>query len=295
MIIIYPIKDQRPNCPICDTPSSLTIKEHCDFQGSSLYNCSVCEHFFTWPEPTLEALKCHYEYIYGPNRNNYLSSTVYRNVMIRRARAQVAFIKQWSKPGTALDIGCGIGALTRQLCLKGWTAQGIDSDCHAIALGKRLFCANLMNRPISEIFQEHNLFDLICLSHVLEHLTDVRQALDSIINILRPGGSIFIEVPNETTCPSGDLEGHINFFSSRSLIRLINSTGLELLECKCCGPVHANIVESPAQHISAPSRISQLSKYLTRTILGITDWDGWYDKYYNDDTGTWIRCIASRK
>ena len=76
-------------------------------------------------------------------------------------------------------------------------------------------------------------FDIITLSHVLEHLEDLPGAVRNFARLLRPGGMVYIEVPDASRyaefliAPFQDFNTeHINHFSHRSLRRLLAKVGL---------------------------------------------------------------------
>jgi 2-polyprenyl-3-methyl-5-hydroxy-6-metoxy-1,4-benzoquinol methylase len=212
--------------------------------------------------------------------------------MIKRAGAQAAFLSRWATTGNCLDVGCGIGALVAKLASQGWNARGIDSDLAAIDFGRRLFGANLSAVSLDQSASDEGSLDLVCLSHVVEHMIDVRHSLTSVARTLKLGGLMFVEVPNQTSPPEGDMESHINFFSRNSLARLMESVGLEVVGCECCGPTaHAAV---PAKR-SLGTRLMGVSKRAFQWCTGTTDWDGWYDRYFSGDEGIWIRCAGIRR
>jgi SAM-dependent methyltransferase len=79
-------------------------------------------------------------------------------------------------------------------------------------------------------------FDGVVFSHVLEHLVDPVAAVRSAAKLLKPGGVLFCEVPNNesrTAQVSGlswehlDIPRHINFFTEKSLLELGRRAGLK--------------------------------------------------------------------
>ncbi|MDG5747276.1 class I SAM-dependent methyltransferase [Qipengyuania sp. XHP0207] len=82
-------------------------------------------------------------------------------------------------------------------------------------------------------------FDLIVLSHVLEHFTDPVSLLRSAGQALTSGGVIIVEVPNdlEGIVPlNGPDEPHLTFMTEPTLRNLIQVAGLRIVESFTAGP-----------------------------------------------------------
>jgi hypothetical protein len=82
------------------------------------------------------------------------------------------------------------------------------------------------------VFQKK--FDLIILSHVIEHIYDLRYAISNVIGILKPEGQIYLEAPDASRYCEYlkvpfyyfDAE-HINHFEQSSLRRLMGLFGFD--------------------------------------------------------------------
>jgi SAM-dependent methyltransferase len=80
----------------------------------------------------------------------------------------------------------------------------------------------------------HKKFDLIILSHVIEHIYDLRHAILNVIGILKPEGKIYLEAPDASRYCEYlkvpfyyfDAE-HINHFEQSSLKRLMGMFGFD--------------------------------------------------------------------
>ena len=97
--------------------------------------------------------------------------------------------------GRLLDVGCGNGAFLVRAKACGWDVLGVDPDPGAIAAAS--------NHGIDarlggiEIFADQSeLFDVITMSHVIEHVHKPIELLQASFKLLRPGGSIWLETPN---------------------------------------------------------------------------------------------------
>jgi len=123
-----------------------------------------------------------------------------------------------------LDIGCGNGGLLDALKARGFTElAGIDPAPGCIArLHARGYPA--WQGSLSQLPAAAAMADLVVLSHVLEHVLDVRGALEGVRSRLRTGGSVYIETPDATRYAGRDFvpyyffdSEHINHFDAESL------------------------------------------------------------------------------
>jgi SAM-dependent methyltransferase len=75
-------------------------------------------------------------------------------------------------------------------------------------------------------------FDAVVSVNVIEHLPDDRAAVQALVELLKPGGTLFVYVPG---CPFafGSLDlalGHHRRYTRRSLAALLSGAGLELAD-----------------------------------------------------------------
>ena len=136
-----------------------------------------------------------------------------------------------------LEIGAGMGNLTRQLCPRRslYLATDIDHE-HLENLIKRF-----QHRPAVKIYkldaEDPRAFEpfanqvetVICLN-VLEHLKDDRQVLESIRTALVPGGILILLVPNgpEAFGTLDEALGHYRRYTREQLATLLSHAGYEL-------------------------------------------------------------------
>jgi SAM-dependent methyltransferase len=133
-----------------------------------------------------------------------------------------------------LDLGCGVGGLLDSLAKRGLrNLWGLDPApacaAHVEKRGHNGRAGTIKMNP----FQKH-FFDGIVLSHVLEHVKDLSEALHCIKKILKKDGWLYVEVPDAqrySECliaPFQDFNlEHINHFSRESLVNLLASCGFE--------------------------------------------------------------------
>ena len=99
------------------------------------------------------------------------------------------------KPGKILDIGCGIGSELLLLRRKGWDIFGTDIDRVAIAALSESFPGHFWITG-SQSSEWSEKFDVVMKNQVLEHLTDPKVLLRSLLGLLKPGGQLVIVTPN---------------------------------------------------------------------------------------------------
>jgi SAM-dependent methyltransferase len=92
------------------------------------------------------------------------------------------------------DIGCGAGALTKELEQYG-SCVGIDPSSHAIDFCKTRGIKELRIGGAESTGCDTNSLDVVVCLDVLEHLSDDTKGVSEIQRILKPGGIAIIFVP----------------------------------------------------------------------------------------------------
>lgn len=136
-----------------------------------------------------------------------------------------------------LDIGCANGQMLAALCEQGYTQlAGADPSPACVQEaggipGVRAFVGSLFDMPA-----DAGPYDVVILSHVLEHVRDVRPALARVQAMMTNGALIYVEVPDASRyaayawSPFQDFNSeHINHFSPRSLDNLLRASGFRPL------------------------------------------------------------------
>jgi 2-polyprenyl-3-methyl-5-hydroxy-6-metoxy-1,4-benzoquinol methylase len=94
-----------------------------------------------------------------------------------------------------LDFGCGNGRFLQFAQSAGWKAKGLDLDPLAVAKCRSLgLDVNLGGVEILETCADS--YQLITLSHVIEHVANPIALLAQCYRLLQPGGTLWIETPN---------------------------------------------------------------------------------------------------
>ncbi len=101
------------------------------------------------------------------------------------------------RPGRALDCGCGAGDNARLLRERGWRVTGVTIDpSERAAAGRECEQVELADLAGGLQFAPDGSYQLVLLSHILEHLADPVPLLAEARRVLAPGGRILVALPN---------------------------------------------------------------------------------------------------
>ena len=153
-------------------------------------------------------------------------------------------------PGRVLELGCGCGANLVELRARYPACETWGVERHQAAAERargrpgidRLIVGDALDPGVTDL--EPGSFDLIVLSHVLEHFAEPDEVLERCRLWLRPGGQILVALPNVRHYSvlvdlvvkgefryrdDGILDRtHLRFFTRRSAQRMIRAHGFEL-------------------------------------------------------------------
>ncbi len=129
----------------------------------------------------------------GPDLYEFLDATGYYNESTWEAGAVRELV---ASADDVVDFGCGDGALLRGLGKRVGRTVGVDHAASAVA-ALRSHGIEAYDDSFEEFAaQEKESFDVACAMQVLEHLPEVAPLLESCGAVLRPGGRLFVAVPN---------------------------------------------------------------------------------------------------
>ena len=149
--------------------------------------------------------------------------------------------KQFNKFIKPNDKILDVGALTSPFT-KGMnnqvTAIDILPEDNEFGFSKNTL-TKLKNRPnIKSIIMDaqkmefdDNQFDIVILTEVLEHIPDDKLAAKEIIRVLKPGGYLFLTVPNLDRVPlEHGIKEHYRHYKKDDLLQLFGSENIILLK-----------------------------------------------------------------
>jgi SAM-dependent methyltransferase len=139
-----------------------------------------------------------------------------------------------------LDVGCGSGSFLQIAQSCGWTVMGVEPDPKAVAYGREQGL-NIVQGSIELFEGQESMFDVITLSHVIEHVHDPVALLRSCHRLLKPNGQIWLETPNIDSLGHSrygrdwhglDPPRHLVLFDPQSLIMALHRAGFNKIDRK---------------------------------------------------------------
>ena len=136
-----------------------------------------------------------------------------------------------------VDIGCANGGLLGSLKARGFTdLLGIDPSLACVKNTRQIYGVSALQGWLNALPHEILGADLVIVSHVFEHVLDLKKAVVKVAEVLSSNGIFYIEVPDAAryaeclVAPFQDFNiEHINHFSASSLINLLSACGFEPL------------------------------------------------------------------
>lgn len=157
---------------------------------------------------------------------------------------------------SVLDVGCGWAQALVYFKSRGAECYGFDPATEAVEHGKKVGL-NVVQAGMDrmDVF-EGKRFDVVTLMNVLEHLADPVRVLKEIRErVLKPGGVLVIEVPNEfnafQVCGQkvNNLQqwwfappAHLNYFSGDTLKALLTGLGYDVRYAESSFPLEMFLV-----------------------------------------------------
>jgi hypothetical protein len=234
------IEYEYVSCPSCKIKKNIHLYDN-DRYGlkHSVVFCLNCTLIYENPRMTSSSLE------------EFYSSGLYRNIYTNKSKEEEMvsqysnFKYRFSKPSyknynkflshdfildkeikfsNVAEIGCGYGLNLKAFEILGKHTFGLEPDKEIIEFIKK----KKLNNNIKNGFYKDldGKFDLIFVKHVLEHLPDPRDFLQSIRN--NANKYLFIEVPGNYKQLQSIQNAHTMYFSTNTLLDLVLSEGFNI-------------------------------------------------------------------
>ena len=175
------------NCKLCGTADLPLFYTQGDRRQYHFYRCPQCRLVV-------------YDTRAGVNQEKYILTRVDPRAPTRQNRGHrqtYAFIRRHApNKGRMLDLGCGDGTVLWLAREDGWEVKGTELFPEHVKLVRETLGLDVEVSDITAYTGVEKAWDVVVLTHVLEHLPDPVAALRKIHDLLRPGGVGVLEFPN---------------------------------------------------------------------------------------------------
>jgi len=215
-------------CPLCgsDNATLLFTKSGFDF-----VRCRSCT--FVYVNPIVDENRI--SNVHVMDSLNYLKSKIDPSQIAGKwAERILNTLGKHKLNGRLLDVGCSTGLFLRAARNYGWEVMGIEMNEAAARKGRETFGVNVVCQKFEDASLPSNHFDVVTFHQVLEHLPTPLTSLRKAHWILKPGGVVFVGVPNIDSFIIKVLKekhrhfagkGHINYFDPTTLRKMIQNAG----------------------------------------------------------------------
>jgi SAM-dependent methyltransferase len=188
------------------------------------------------------------------------------------------------KPGRALDCGCGAGGNARVLSSLGWQVDGVTLSPAEQSSAQR-FCRKVLVANLEQGLPDEltGKYDLIVMSHVLEHLIGSSKLLKLAAKILAPDAVLAVALPNVlqyrmrleflfgnfTYASEGILDStHVRFYTFQTGRELLEGNGYRVIEAKGDG----GVPQRGLRRILPRSFTERVDRFGCESLPGLFSW-----------------------
>jgi len=218
-------------CFLCGRRERTSV---CAKNGFDIVRCTSCGLVFVDPLPSPGQLEQYYREGYDQFRYSFSSPA--EDPPKRRMYELRLLERHAGRHRSVLDVGAAFGHFLVNARSHGWEVTGVEPQNEARARARERFQLEVLE-SVGDVPDKH--FHAATLWHVIEHIAAPADFLLSIRPKLREGGIIAVTTPNIDSVvarATGESWGwlsppdHLFLYSPRTLPRLLEATGFEVLE-----------------------------------------------------------------
>jgi len=233
---------ERISCNICGSDDSRLFFKVGEYEYRK---CNVCGLVYQSPRPVFEDLKDNYKDNYFEyeisNQENFFN-------LMKLGLKDINFDKIYGTQVNGLkflDIGCATGKLLNYMKSKGWDTKGVEICKESAKYGVKNYGLDIFIGTLFDASFPDDYFDVIHLSHLIEHVPDPNALLTEIHRILKSGGHMILTTPNVDGWHARIVKNkwrsaipeHVFLFSKKTMRKLLELTGFKVLKQESWGGI----------------------------------------------------------
>jgi 2-polyprenyl-3-methyl-5-hydroxy-6-metoxy-1,4-benzoquinol methylase len=221
---IQAMHEEIKRCLICSNTNFdfyLSVKDHfLTGEEFHLVRCAGCGFIFINPRPDFSTIAQYYkseDYISHDASKNDLVSRVYKIARDFSIRGKFNLVNKYAASGTILDYGCGTGEFLAYCSTKGFHTTGLEPSPKARKFATERHKIAVFEKT-DQLANQSGKFNVITLWHVLEHIHDLNETIETLNQLLAPSGTLIVAVPN---CTSHDAKQYGSYWAAYDVPRHI--------------------------------------------------------------------------
>ena len=179
-------------CNICDATIQKQIATKMNY---TLLKCTNCNLVFMDPTDTPGDLADFYDNRRGPIHIPEDIDRILKDWKQGQKENFNIFHSRFPVPGKILDVGCSLGYflyLAKENC---WATLGVEISQQRAASANEMYGVTVKTGRFEDLELPAEL-DVISFCDTLEHIGNPRIALKKSFELLKPGGGVFLALPN---------------------------------------------------------------------------------------------------
>lgn len=216
----------RKSCPSC---ASKRVKSYGSRNNYNLSTCNACGLVFVANFISSNDLN---EFYKGQSCEAYIDQDIELRTFYQKLLREI--LELGLNGDDVLDVGCGSGLFLEEIRKAGLSGTGIEPDPERVAFSRSRGLNVIQGiLPCEEL--SCKTFNLIWISHVIEHVPEPNGLIEEVVKIMCPGALLAIITPNIKCLSSRILNvhhryvippEHVSYYSMHSMRVLLTRHGL---------------------------------------------------------------------
>ncbi len=266
---------ENVSCNICGSDEYKIFFKVGDYTYRKCKNCGLV---YQSPRPIFDDLKTNYEDNYFEyeikNQENFFN-------LMKLGLKDIGFDKIFGDTVNGLnflDIGCATGLLLNHMKNKGWNTKGVEICKESAEYAIKNFGLDVFIGTLFDAKFPDNYFDVVHLSHLIEHVPDPKALLVEIHRILKGNGHMILTTPNVDGWHARIVKNkwrsaipeHVYLFSKKTMKKLLKIVGFEILKQESWGGIPVGrrpaFIKKPADRLAKLFNIGDVMLFHCRPI-----------------------------
>lgn len=209
----------------------------CTYTGyghhAQIVQCRSCGHVYANPRWSGEEIIAAYQNVEDPV---YALERAGRELTFRKHLDALERRLGPARDRSLLDVGAYIGVFVEVALASGWNASGLEPSEWAVTVARERGLP-VRAGTLAEVESEQQLFDVITMWDVIEHMDSPSEELARAFAVLKPGGTIVVhtmDIDSLIARLMGKrwpwlMDMHVQYFSQKTLAQMLENNGFDVL------------------------------------------------------------------